>query len=83
MHSSPFKVDLGTLVFNLFYQNVFLGAGTGPNSQIVSHLVTGRGHVMNTFCSNLGPLKSHSKGVLFRKTPRQTWLQFPLSSLRI
>ncbi|KAH8119480.1 hypothetical protein DFH11DRAFT_1722990 [Phellopilus nigrolimitatus] len=33
-NTSPFQVDLGTVVFNLLYQNVLLGAGTGTNSAI-------------------------------------------------
>ncbi|OBZ73242.1 hypothetical protein A0H81_06855 [Grifola frondosa] len=31
---SPFEVDLGTVVFNLLYQNVFLGSGTGTNTTL-------------------------------------------------
>lgn len=37
-NTSPFNVDLGTVVFNLFYQDVLLGAGTGQNTKIVSFL---------------------------------------------
>ncbi|KAI5120964.1 hypothetical protein M0805_006636 [Coniferiporia weirii] len=33
-NTSPFKVDLGTAVFNLFFQNVYLGSGTGTNTAI-------------------------------------------------
>ncbi|KAL5507074.1 hypothetical protein ACEPAH_6530 [Sanghuangporus vaninii] len=33
-NKSPFKVDLGTVVFDLYYNNTFLGSGTGLNSAI-------------------------------------------------
>ncbi|EJD03283.1 uncharacterized protein FOMMEDRAFT_168292 [Fomitiporia mediterranea MF3/22] len=33
-NTSPFKVDLGTVVFDLTYNNTFLGSGTGLNSAI-------------------------------------------------
>ncbi|KAH7926942.1 hypothetical protein BV22DRAFT_1007914 [Leucogyrophana mollusca] len=32
---SPFALNLGTVVFNLAYQSVFLGVGTGANTQLV------------------------------------------------
>ncbi|KAH7888371.1 hypothetical protein F5I97DRAFT_2002257 [Phlebopus sp. FC_14] len=35
MNPSPFALDLGTVVFNLAYQNVYLGSGTGTNTQLV------------------------------------------------
>ncbi|KAI0049858.1 hypothetical protein FA95DRAFT_1604022 [Auriscalpium vulgare] len=31
---SPFLLDLGTVIFDLYYQNVFLGTGTGLNTVI-------------------------------------------------
>ncbi|KAI0072486.1 hypothetical protein K474DRAFT_1678619 [Panus rudis PR-1116 ss-1] len=33
-NTSPFKVDLGTVQFDLSYNDTFLGTGTGVNSQI-------------------------------------------------
>jgi hypothetical protein len=35
---SPFQLNLGTVVFNLLYDNVYLGQGTGTNTTIVSSL---------------------------------------------
>jgi hypothetical protein len=32
---SPFALDLGTVVFDLSYQGVYLGSGTGPNTLLV------------------------------------------------
>lgn len=32
---SPFALDLGTVVFDLSYQDVYLGSGTGPNTHLV------------------------------------------------
>lgn len=32
---SPFQLNLGTVVFNLLYGNVYLGRGTGTNTTIV------------------------------------------------
>ena len=37
-NTSPFQVDLGTVVFNLTYENVFLGQGTSTNTQLVPGL---------------------------------------------
>ncbi|KAF8135624.1 hypothetical protein EV363DRAFT_1429344 [Boletus edulis] len=31
---SPFALDLGTVVFDLSYQNVYLGSGSGPNTHL-------------------------------------------------
>ncbi|KAF8557967.1 hypothetical protein OG21DRAFT_1504634 [Imleria badia] len=31
---SPFALDLGTVVFDLSYQGVYLGSGSGPNTQL-------------------------------------------------
>lgn len=33
--SSPFVLDLGTVMFDLSYQHVYLGTGTGPNTLLV------------------------------------------------
>ena len=33
---SPFQLNLGTVVLNLLYDNVFLGQGIGTNTTIVS-----------------------------------------------
>ncbi|KAI0340460.1 hypothetical protein BDW22DRAFT_1360443 [Trametopsis cervina] len=33
-NTSPFAVDLGTVVFDLYYNDTFLGSGTGTNSKI-------------------------------------------------
>ncbi len=35
---SPFQLNLGTVVFNLLYGNVYLGQGTGTNTTIVGSL---------------------------------------------
>ncbi|KAG2368054.1 hypothetical protein BDR07DRAFT_1391769 [Suillus spraguei] len=35
-NTSPFTLGLGTVVFDLMYQNVYLGTGTGFNTNIVS-----------------------------------------------
>ncbi len=35
---SPFQLNLGTVVFNLLYDNVFLGQGMGTNTTIVGSL---------------------------------------------
>ena len=35
---SPFQLNLGTVVFNLIYDNVYLGQGTGTNTTIVGSL---------------------------------------------
>ena len=32
---SPFALDLGTVVFDLSYQDVYLGSGSGPNTHLV------------------------------------------------
>jgi len=32
---SPFALDLGTVVFDLSYQDVYLGSGTGSNTHLV------------------------------------------------
>ena len=36
LYLSPFILDLGTVVFQLTYQDVFLGLGTGQNVRLVS-----------------------------------------------
>jgi hypothetical protein len=33
---SPFQLNLGTVVFNLLYEDVYLGQGIGTNTTIVS-----------------------------------------------
>jgi hypothetical protein len=35
LYFSPFILNLGTVVFQLTYQNVFLGLGTGENVKLV------------------------------------------------
>ncbi|KIL68938.1 hypothetical protein M378DRAFT_21838 [Amanita muscaria Koide BX008] len=35
INNSPFTLDLGTVLFKLQYQNVFLGVGTGKNVKLV------------------------------------------------
>ena len=40
---SPFALDLGTVVFDLSYQDVYLGSGSGPNTNLVFFISLWRG----------------------------------------
>jgi hypothetical protein len=63
---SPFTIDLGTVVFGFYFQNVFMGEGRGPNTKLVpgTNEITLGGRLI----SHEGNQKNlDSLGVLFTK----------------
>ncbi|KAG1896026.1 uncharacterized protein F5891DRAFT_1165745 [Suillus fuscotomentosus] len=89
-NTSPFTLGLGTVVFNLVYQNVYLGTGTGLNTNIVpgpNNITLSGILIPQTTPTNLAsvssPVIAMGKSTLQPDGSQISWLSQGLESLQL